>query len=220
MRLPKLASKLKVVNLGVEAGDLDKNVPPFASRENAFMMVGHVKERKGTLEAVEALKMVCETYPDAKLYIIGPTSDREEYAEKVKRRAAALGLGSNVIWCGRISDTEVNAYYRKVKGLVMPSKNTGYNFEGFGLVHLEANTFGVPAIGSRNCGNEDAVKDGFSGFLVEQGDIAGLAEKMKRLLGDETAWNQLSLNAFDFAYSMRWEVVVENYLRVYRELIA
>ena len=100
----------------------------------------------------------------------------------------------------------------------MPSMNVGDSFEGFGLVHLEANVWGVPAIGSFGCGNEDAVRDGYSGYLIEQGNIKALSEAMMRLLDPAFDWNAMSANARQFSQSMSWERVVDACASTYKEM--
>ena len=53
----------------------------------------------------------------------------------------------------------------------MASLNVGWKFEGFGLTLLEASAAGLPVIGTRDCGAEDAVIEGETGLLVAQSDL-------------------------------------------------
>jgi glycosyltransferase involved in cell wall biosynthesis len=161
--------------------------------------------------------MVVQRFPDAVLYIAGSLSN-DSYIKQVKARAAALGVEKNVMRLGKIPADQLDVYYKRVRGLVMPSMNVGDSFEGFGLVHLEANVWGVPAIGSLGCGNVDAVRDGYSGYLIEQGNINALSEAMMRLLDPEFDWDGMSANALQFAQSMSWDRVVDACVSVYREM--
>ena len=54
-------------------------------------MVGHVKPRKGVLQAVEAMAMVVQRFPDAVLYIAGSLSN-DSYIRQIKERITALGI--------------------------------------------------------------------------------------------------------------------------------
>jgi len=56
--------------------------------------------------------------------------------------------------------------------------------EGFGLVFLEAMAMGVPVVGTRVIGSEDAVDDGATGLLVPYADAPALAHAIRRLLED------------------------------------
>ncbi|MGN6105807.1 MAG: glycosyltransferase family 4 protein [Kofleriaceae bacterium] len=213
-KLPELAPRIHAIPLGVTPPDEDRTFPPAASREPAFLAVGAVKRRKGTHLIVEALARLAERFPEARLYIVGDTRDTR-YVDEVKRAIATHHLEARVIWLGQITEEELEAVYARVRGLVMPSLNHKQHFEGFGLVHLEANAFGVPAIGSRGCGNEDAIAHGRSGFLVAQNDIGELAEAMASLLGPADAWDRLSGSSLAFARSMNWLHTAQAYAALY-----
>jgi glycosyltransferase involved in cell wall biosynthesis len=215
--LPFTRTKVHIVPNGVDIDIADTPIPAAHLREQAFLMVGHVKPRKGVLQAVEAMAMVMQRFPHAVLYIAGSLSN-DSYIKQVKARAAALGVEKNVMWLGKIPADQLDVYYKRVRGLVMPSMNVGDSFEGFGLVHLEANVWGVPAIGSFGCGNEDAVRDGYSGYLIEQGNIKALSEAMLRLLDPAFDWNAMSANARQFSQSMSWERVVDACASTYKEM--
>jgi glycosyltransferase involved in cell wall biosynthesis len=215
--LPFTSTKVRIVPNGVDIDIADTPIPASHLREQAFLMVGHVKPRKGVLQAVEAMAMVVQRFPNVVLYIAGSLSN-DSYIKQVKERGAALGVEKNVMWLGKIPADQLDVYYKRVRGLVMPSMNVGDSFEGFGLVHLEANVWGVPAIGSFGCGNEDAVRDGYSGYLIEQGNIKGLSEAMLRLLDPAFDWDTMSANALQFAQSMSWERVVDACVSTYKEM--
>jgi glycosyltransferase involved in cell wall biosynthesis len=211
---PELKPLILTIPNGVEAPK-DRAPVPAAARERAFLTVGEIKPRKGILEAVQALGKVTREFPDASLYIVGRVNPGV-YVEAIKAAARAAGIEDRVIWKGRVSETELEGLYSRVRGLVMPSINANGHFEGFGLVHLEANAFGVPAIGSRDCGNEDAIREGRSGFLVKQKDVEGLAAAMRKLLDPEFAWDSMSAGALAFAREMNWDKIVPGYLEAYR----
>jgi glycosyltransferase involved in cell wall biosynthesis len=215
-KFPKITDKLYVVNNGVDTSKIEEFALPAHARNNAFIMVGQIKPRKGTLQAVEAMGKVLQKFPEAKLYIVGSQSN-DAYVQQVKKTILIHGLDKNVVWLGQLSTKELNHYYSQVRGLVVPSMNVGASFEGFGLVHLEANSFGVPAIGSLGCGNEDVIKDGYNGFLVEQGNIQAISVAMMQLLEPDFNWDLMSQNALKFARSMSWERAVGTYVSLYRE---
>ena len=215
--LPQVEKRIQAVPLGVTISNQSSSSLPAEEREDAFLMVGHVKARKGTLQAVTAMAEVVKKFPRAKLYIAGMV-DSKTYIQKVKQVIQEKGIEDNIIWLGKVSDDKLSYLYGSVRGLVMPSMNIGGKFEGFGLVHLEANTFGTPAIGSRGCGNEDAIKDGYSGFLVEQGNIEQLTTAMTKLLDPSFDWQLMSNNALHFAESMSWSRLASVYAEAYKTM--
>jgi glycosyltransferase involved in cell wall biosynthesis len=215
-QLPSVAPRITTIPLGTSPPP-DEVFPPAREREHAFVAVGAVKLRKGTHLLVEALARLVPEHPRAKLYVVGDLRDTR-YVDEVKRTIARHGLEAHVVWLGQIPEPELERLYRRVRGLAMPSLNHEHNFEGFGLVHLEANALGVPAIGSRGCGNEDAIRHGYSGYLVDQGNVVELARAMANLLGPDAAWDRMSNNAVAHARSMSWERTARAYAAVYRSL--
>jgi glycosyltransferase involved in cell wall biosynthesis len=212
--LPGVAPQITTIPLGVTP-PAPGAAPPASAREPAFLAVGAVKLRKGTHLIVEALARLAPRFPRAVLYIVGDTRDAR-YVAEVKQRIAQHGLEANIAWLGQIPEPELEQLYRRVRGLVMPSLNHKHHFEGFGLVHLEANARGVPAIGSLGCGNEDAIRHDHSGYLVEQGNVDQLAGAMAQLLGPDRDWDQMSSNAVEFARQMGWDRTAAAYAALYR----
>ena len=58
-------------------------------------------------------------------------------------------------------------------------KNT---FEGFGLVYLEANIKGVPCLGSKYSGAQEAIYNGVSGYIVDPYNKKEVAQKIDLIL--------------------------------------
>lgn len=63
--------------------------------------------------------------------------------------------------------------------LVMPSRT-----DSFGIVYLEAWCYDLPVIGARAGGVPGVIDEGENGMLVRFGDVAGLSERIARLLDD------------------------------------
>jgi glycosyltransferase involved in cell wall biosynthesis len=182
---------VEVVTLGV---DRERYFPiPNVQREQAFVFVGELKRRKGVSYLLQAFEKLVRELPECKLYLVGKHSP-----------ASIPELPNNVIATGEVSHQELLQYYSRAIAHVLPSVNTPHAFEGFGLVHLEANACGLPTIGSLDCGNEDAIAAGVSGFLCPQKDVECLYRKMKLLATDAELWATMSRNAIDYAKACSW----------------
>jgi len=66
----------------------------------------------------------------------------------------------------------------------MPAREIGPDFEGFGIVYLEANLVGKPVIAGDSGGVKDAVKDGWSGLLINPADTLAIREAIIKLASD------------------------------------
>jgi phosphatidyl-myo-inositol dimannoside synthase len=74
---------------------------------------------------------------------------------------------------------------------VLPTRVEAYDFEGFGLVFLEAAAAGKPSIGGRNGGVPEAVLEGETGLLVSGHDVEELAAAIGRLISSPELRQQM-----------------------------
>jgi glycosyltransferase involved in cell wall biosynthesis len=180
---PSLVAKVKMINYGLDLSGLAAPAAVPVNSPKKIIFVGGIKIRKGLLEAVQALKIYLARYGSNFVYeIIGSYDEADPYYLKVLKFIRDNNLENNVIFRGRVSEQEKIVAYQTADLFLMLSVPDGARFEGFGLVHLEANAFGLPAVGSKNCGSEDAISDGVSGFLVDPRRSEEVAEKIDLVL--------------------------------------
>ena len=115
---------------------------------------------------------------------------------------------------GPLSDAELAKAYKEADLLLVPSQTTETSFEGFGLVYIEANAYGVPCIGPERSGAAEAIEDGKSGYTVSAHDPALIAKRMHWILNEEKisaascrAWAEAhsiekTVNAVEEVYSL------------------
>lgn len=155
------------------------------SRENAtkhIICVGGVKPRKGILEALDA----CNAYRNTSdtpfhFTIIGSYKD-DAYTKHVLKKVHDLNLQNYVTLAGKVSADRLRQYYEHADLYLMPAKTTRDTFEGFGLVYLEANAYGIPCIGPDDSGAAEAIQEGVSGFTVDPKDAERIARRMHQIL--------------------------------------
>lgn len=143
-------------------------------------MMGRLVREKGYFEFIEAWARVVPRFPKARAVFIGEAlgSDREDSALALKRRMDELGIRRTVILAGLRDD--VPRLLAAADLFVLPSWR-----EGMPRSILEAMASGLPVIATRIRGCREEVLEGETGFLVPVGDVAALAERLERLLGDE-----------------------------------
>ncbi|MCC7446414.1 MAG: glycosyltransferase family 4 protein [Anaerolineae bacterium] len=205
-------------------GSPNRTVPPRYEVERGargeansptVLAVGQVKSRKGYHILAQAMRIVRDTIPDAQAVFIGTISDLA-YQERVQQQIDADGLTGAIRWLGRIPDDELLDWYHAADVFALPALNVDGRFEGFGLVYLEASAAGLPVIGSRDCGAEDAIRDGETGFLVPQNDPAATAQAIIRLLQDADLRRRMGAAGAAFAQQHRWYQVARRVLDLYR----
>ncbi len=177
---PVLEPKTSVYTLGIE---WPATQPARAAHpEKRLLFVGGVKERKGVREIVEA----CGAFRRMSdvpflLEIIGFIPDNA-YTGALRERVSALGLEREVAFRGHVSARELLQAYADADLFLMLSIAEGVHFEGYGLVFLEANAFGVPVIGPDGSGCTDVIAPGKSGYLVNPRDPEAVAAAMHKAL--------------------------------------
>jgi len=163
--------------------------------------VGRLVPRKGFDQTIRAWPAIHAAHPDAHLFIIGDGPQRAE----LQALADASGVGHSITLAGSLSDADLLAAYRSAALFTMPNRTMpDGDTEGFGLVFLEANACGRAVVGGRAGGAVEAVRDGFSGLLVDGESTQQIAEAMGRILGDETLRKRLEAGALAHAQANSW----------------
>lgn len=173
-----------------------------------LITVGNVTRRKGQHNAIGALPTLLKKYPDLKYQIVGIPTEKE----KLEKLAVALKVEHAVVFFGKVSEAEKWELLKQADIFVMLSENTKKgDVEGFGIAILEANALGIPAIGALGCGIEDAIKDGYSGKLINNKNTQQLESALTEILDNYETYSQ---NAARWSQNFRWERVIQQYLKV------
>lgn len=135
--------------------------------------VGRLVEKKGVADLLEALR---RTPASAVVIGDGPL------AEQLRARAAGL----DVTFTGSLPPEEVATHLAASRLLAAPSRTArDGDEEGLPTTILEAAAMGLPVVATRHSGIPEAVRDGETGLLADEGDVAGLAAHLSTLLKDD-----------------------------------
>lgn len=162
---------------------------PSIPRERVVLFVGRLAEKKGCEYLIQAMAQVQEKMNDVELVIIGDGPLRESLealAAKSLRRYRFLGLQPSDV---------VKSWMNRSLMLAVPSvtASTG-DSEGLPTVVVEAQSMGLPVVGSIHAGIPQAVVHEETGFLAPERDWKTLAEYIMRLLLDPDLWQRCSVN--------------------------
>ena len=156
--------------------------PPAGIRPPVIGTCGRLIERKGHDLVIRALPGLVRQFPDVRYRIAGTGPARAT----LQTLARELGVESNVEFLGEVSRPDLARFYRSLDVFVMASREdarTGH-VEGFGIVYLEAATYGVPSVGTRTGGIPEAIIEGKTGLLVEPESPQAVAAAVAELLGN------------------------------------
>jgi glycosyltransferase involved in cell wall biosynthesis len=198
---------MQVVNPGINERFL--TVDSRGARERLDQVICIAKARRYKLidHAILAMKEVCKTIPTCKLVIAGKKSDVDRgYELYLRKLTNGLGLSRNIVFRNDIEETEKIRLLSQSRALVLPSA-----VEGFGIVVIEANACGTPAVVSDRVPS-DAAKDGYNAIVVKCGEIDSLSAGIVDLLSDEAKWTTMSENAIKWARTFSWNRTVNQFL--------
>jgi glycosyltransferase involved in cell wall biosynthesis len=193
------AAPLTVVRTGVDVGPVDRGALRAEIGANAgdpvLIAVGRLDPAKGFDVAIDALAEVRRSHPRARLVVVGgPDPSHPGVEQELVRRAAAAGVADAVRLLGGRPDAVslvAGADVLLVTSRAIDRRGTGR--EGFGLVAAEAVAVGTPVVGFADGATPEVV--GNAGLLVPPGDVAGLADRVRRILDEPELRGRLAAAA-------------------------
>lgn len=179
-----LEEKTFVLHNAVDCDAFKMQAAPPASGEQLILSVGAVKERKGYREAIEACAAFKKANPDVRFcyMIIGSLSQDPLYVSSLRSLITKHRIEDYVVLRGNVDNADLENAYAHASLFILLSQKRGTDFEGFGIVFLEAAAMGIPVIGPTSGGCPEAIAEGKSGFVVDPADIPAVAERMHRVL--------------------------------------
>lgn len=203
------ASKVFVVPNGVNLSNglspAPPDKPPAAPR---LLTVCRLVPRKGVDTVIRALPALVGEFPGLRYTIAGDGPMRAD----LMQLAAELGLSDCVVFLGKVSEAQKQHLYHTSDLFLMPARQTETDYEGFGIVFLEAMSYRLPVIGASTGGIPDVIEPDVTGLLVPPDDPTALSHAIRRLLNDPDLRAGLAAKALERIHErFRWETVVGQY---------
>lgn len=189
-----------------EEGVPDRNETP------RVLFTGRLIERKGVEYLLKAIPLVLEKHK-AKFVITG----NGEQKERLEAMHQELSLGDTTEFLGFVSNSELADEYAKCDIWVNPAIVDAWgDAEGLGVGSIEAYAYRKPVIATRTGGIPDTVRDGETGFLVEEKDPQALADAICKLLADPFKARQFGWAGLRFAkQAFSWDRITSELEKLY-----
>lgn len=176
-----------------------------------IVSIARLSSEKGVDVLIRAFAIVKARVANAELHLIGDGAQRAELEVLVKE----LQLEKAVVFHGR--QPYLEAMRLLTTGSVFALLSHG---EGQGIVLLEAGAASVPCVATAVGGIPEMVKDGETGFLVQDTDAEAAAERLIRLLTNEKLRLQYGEAARVFAEVFSWETIIKRYHELWNKVFS
>lgn len=147
--------------------------------------MGRLVEKKGFDIYIDALQLLKEQGYTFRAVLGGTGVEKKA----LKKRAVEAGLGNVLSFLNWVEDKK--AFYTGLDVFVLPSHH-----EPFGIVLLEAFTYGTPVVSTDAEGPRDIITPNFDAVLVHKGSAIELANGMAQVLKDANFAARLATNGF------------------------
>ena len=145
------------------------------------------------------------------IHMVGEGPQKDDLEEIAKKS----GFSDRVTWHGWLDRAQMQAMYRRVDGLVMPSR-----YEGMSNVILEAMASGLPVLASRVGGNIDLIQDGQTGYLFDLDSSRSFQDAFAKMVEKPDKSRKIGMLARQFVLGhLSWAQVANRYLEGFSKKI-
>jgi glycosyltransferase involved in cell wall biosynthesis len=178
--------------------------------------VGTFQPYEGLETLLQAMPRVLQDVPDARLAITGAGGVQAE----LERLTAALGLGSHVVFTGRVPHDQILDVYAQAEVMVYPRISTRTTRVTTPLKPLEAMAMGKAVVVSDVPAMQELIQPGQTGLTFPAGDAAALSATLITLLKDKDLRQRLGIQArADVVAKRHWPTLVARYVEIYEQAL-
>ena len=182
-------NKIKIIPVGVDTKFFQPNSSGRNGKKLKLISIGRLDKVKGHKHAIEVMDLLLSNDLNVSLTIIGEGAERKNLQELITLKK----LHEDIFLVGKKDHFEIKNYFQEHDIYILPAVAVENNRqETQGLATLEAQACGIPAVVFNSGGVKYTVKDGTTGFVVREGDIVAMAEKIEELINNVTLWEEMS----------------------------
>lgn len=198
----------RIVNI---TNGVDDDFPKISANKASYpkiLWVGRFDTIKRVNDLIEAMKLIVDKLPTAKLVLVGYGYEEQ----KLKKLTRDLLLDDNVSFIGKQGGKRLINEYKRSHVFVLPSLS-----EGQPLTVLEALVAGLPIVATNVGGIPEVVKDGKNGLLIAPNNREALADAILQVLKNPQKYSQNTPKSDYRKYS--WDVISNETKKVYLDLM-
>lgn len=213
-----LKDKIIIVNPGINETSLNHlesdavllKEKYHAQGKVVLLSLGRLVKRKGVDMVIESLASLDKSAQEKICYIVAGVGNDSDY---LKNLAQEKNVAVN--FTGEISEQEKWSLLDLCDIFIMPAREINGDFEGFGIVYLEAGICGKPVIAGNSGGVPDAVTHENTGLLVNPENIEEITKAINDLVNNPQKREELGKNGHqrainDFLWTRQIKKIADN----------
>ena len=155
------------------------------------------------------IKNLKSKFPKIKYVTIG-FGDEEKNLLNLSKE---LSLEKDVLFLKNIDNNLKNSLIAESNLFLMPSRIVKKSVEGFGIVFVEAASYGVGSIGGKDGGASDAISHKKTGLICDGNNLESIYDTIIDYCSNEN-FIHYGKNAKIFSEKFYWESVVKQYIKL------
>lgn len=206
--IDRLSLEVEVIPNGFKVASFSEAPKNYAKgKKLKLVTVGNVTQRKGQHNVINVLPAILKKYPTAEYHMVGiPTTQ-----DSLEVLAENKNVQDHVYFHGKVSEEKKMKILAESTIFMMLSEHTKTgDVEGFGISILEGNALGLPGVGAKGCGIEDAISNNKSGVLVDAKSETEIVKAIEVILND---YSNYSKRAINWSKKFTWEKIIATYLK-------
>ena len=200
-----------VLHNGINTGPIEAVSEVTKTIEPTMVSVGRLKRYKRVDHLFQALAIIRKSVPNARLIVLGKGDDEE----RLKSLVREMNLTDAVDFKGFVADEEKIQLIKQSWVFGITSEK-----EGWGIVVIESNACGLPAVGYNVEGLRDSIRDGENGFLTPDSDIDAFSKKVVNLMTDKSLYAKMREKSLQWAKTFSWDNTAREFYRIAEETVA
>ena len=208
-------AKIVVINPGVNPAtelnkkSLDKVESLLKIKTPRLITVSRLDKRKNHEKVLMALRNLKQIYPNINYLCIGYGDEEKNLKQIVKE----LNLLEEVKFLKNVNQDLKNALISLSDVFVMPSIVHKRSVEGFGISFIEAAQHGIPSIGGKDGGAQDAIINNETGLICDGNKFDDVYESIVSILKDNIH-KKLGVRAKENSKKFEWNNIIKEYLKI------
>jgi glycosyltransferase involved in cell wall biosynthesis len=196
-RFPERADRIRRIYNGLNLAEFER--ADFSSTPPLILAVGRLIAKKGFADLVRTCGLILERAKSFRCEITGEGPLENELRGQIQR----LDLQNFVALSGAKPQREVRQRLAAANIFVLPSVvDPEGGMDNLPTVIMEAMATGLPVVSTKIGGIPEMVIENETGFLVQPGDAAGLADAIEKVIDDRLLAQRLGQAGYERAQKL------------------